>query len=136
VNQDNQQRLHLREGTENKQESGIRITHIFQRRSHALLRDLNHSMGGYHVTTFTCNKLYNIYLYHPCGGGVEYLHRRPASRRGRRKENPVSRGITGSPCSWGIYIRGPGPTGWRSFESKTVQFGHEFRGTRTRECLR
>jgi hypothetical protein len=25
----------------------------------------------------------------PCEGGLEYLHRSPASRRRRRKENPV-----------------------------------------------
>jgi hypothetical protein len=38
----------------------------------------------------------------PCGGGVEYLHRRPASRRRRLKGNPVPGCITGPPCSWGI----------------------------------
>jgi hypothetical protein len=37
----------------------------------------------------------------PCGGGVEYLHRSPASRRRRRKGNPVPGGITGPPCLWG-----------------------------------
>jgi hypothetical protein len=37
-----------------------------------------------------------------CGGGFEYLHRSPASRRRRRKENSVSVGITGPPCSWEI----------------------------------
>jgi hypothetical protein len=37
-----------------------------------------------------------------CGGGFEYLHRSPASRRRRRKGNPVSGGITGPACSWGI----------------------------------
>jgi hypothetical protein len=30
----------------------------------------------------------------PCGG-VEYLHRRPAGRRWRRKRNPVPGGIAG-----------------------------------------
>jgi hypothetical protein len=30
----------------------------------------------------------------------------------------------------------PGPTGWRSLESETVKYGHESRGTRTRERLR
>jgi hypothetical protein len=39
----------------------------------------------------------------PCGGGgVEYFHRSPASRRRPRKGNPVPGGITGPPCSWGI----------------------------------
>jgi hypothetical protein len=41
----------------------------------------------------------------PCGGGLEY-HRSPASRRRRRKENPVSGGIIGPPCFWGTQ-------GWR-----------------------
>jgi hypothetical protein len=36
----------------------------------------------------------------PCGGGVEYLHRSPATRRSR-EENPVPGVITGPPCSWG-----------------------------------
>jgi hypothetical protein len=43
---------------------------------------------------------------HPCGGGVEYLHRDPASRRKRRKG---------------------------SLESETVKYGHESYGTRTRK---
>jgi hypothetical protein len=38
----------------------------------------------------------------PCGGGVEYPHRSSASRRRRRKGNPVPGGITWPPCSWGI----------------------------------
>jgi hypothetical protein len=38
----------------------------------------------------------------PCGGGVEYPHCSPASRRRRRKGNLVPGGITGPPCSWGI----------------------------------
>jgi hypothetical protein len=37
-----------------------------------------------------------------CGGGAEYFHRSPASRRRRQKGNPVPGDITGSPCSWGI----------------------------------
>jgi hypothetical protein len=40
----------------------------------------------------------------PCGGGVEYLHRSPASRRRRRKG---------------------------SLESETVKHGHESHGTQT-----
>jgi hypothetical protein len=35
-------------------------------------------------------------------GGLEYLHRCPASRKRRRKGNPVPGGITGPPCSRGI----------------------------------
>jgi hypothetical protein len=45
----------------------------------------------------------------PCGGGVEYLHRDPASRRRKRKA---------------------------SLEAETVKYGHESQGTRTRERLR
>jgi hypothetical protein len=67
----------------------------------------------------------------PCGGVAEYLHRSPASLRRRRKGNPVPGGITGPPCSWGMYVWGPGPPGWRSLESQTVKCGHESRGTRT-----
>jgi hypothetical protein len=63
----------------------------------------------------------------PCGGGVEYLHRIAASRRRRRKGNPVSGGMTGPPCFWRIWIRGPGPPGWGSLESETVKCG----GTQT-----
>jgi hypothetical protein len=40
-----------------------------------------------------------------CGGGLEYLHRSPASRK---------RELSGPTCSWGIKIRGPGPPGWGS----------------------
>jgi hypothetical protein len=35
--------------------------------------------------------------------GSNHLHRSPARSKRRRKGNPASRGITGSPCSWGIY---------------------------------
>jgi hypothetical protein len=66
----------------------------------------------------------------------DHLHHIPTSRRRRRKGNPVPGGITGRPSSWGIKIRRPGPTGWGSLESETVKYGHEFRGTRTREWLR
>jgi hypothetical protein len=45
----------------------------------------------------------------PCRGGVEYLHRDPASRRKRRKG---------------------------SLKSETVKYGRESQGTRTRERLR
>jgi hypothetical protein len=47
----------------------------------------------------------------------------------RRKGNPVSGCITGSPCSWGIYMLGPGPPGWGSLKSETVKYGHEGTGT-------
>jgi hypothetical protein len=71
-----------------------------------------------------------------CGGRFEYLHRSPASRRRRRKGNPVPGGKTGPPCCCGIKIRGPGFVGWGSLEFETVKYGHGSRGTRTREWLR
>jgi hypothetical protein len=52
----------------------------------------------------------------PCGGGIESLHRSPASRKRRRKVNPMPGGISGPPCSWEIWIRGPGPPGWGSLK--------------------
>jgi hypothetical protein len=35
-----------------------------------------------------------------CGGGIESLHRSPASRKRRRKGNPVPGDIARSPCYW------------------------------------
>jgi hypothetical protein len=40
-----------------------------------------------------------------CGGGLEYLHRSPESRRRRWKGNPVPRGITGQPVTGGHKYR-------------------------------
>jgi hypothetical protein len=48
----------------------------------------------------------------PCGGGSEYFHPSPASRRRRWKGKPVPGGITGQPCPWGTSIQRPGPPGW------------------------
>jgi hypothetical protein len=50
----------------------------------------------------------------PCGGRLEYLHYSFANCKRRCKGNPVPRGITGPPYSWGIYIWEPGPPGWGS----------------------
>jgi hypothetical protein len=47
-------------------------------------------------------------------GGLQHLHHSPASRKRRCKGNLVPGGITGPPCSWEIYLRGPGPPGWGS----------------------
>jgi hypothetical protein len=49
----------------------------------------------------------------PCGGGLEYLHRNPASCKGRQRGNPVPGGITG-----------------------TTKYGFESHGTQAREGLR
>jgi hypothetical protein len=46
-----------------------------------------------------------VLVFNPCGGRFEYLNRSPASRRRRRKGNPVPGGITRPPCSWGIWTR-------------------------------
>jgi hypothetical protein len=58
-----------------------------------------------------------------CGGGFEYLHLSPENRRRRRKENPGPGSTTETPCSSGL-----GES--RIWDSK---YGHESRGTRTRE---
>jgi hypothetical protein len=44
---------------------------------------------------------YSYMTPYPCEGRLEYLHRIPASRKRRRKGNPVPRGMTGPPCTWG-----------------------------------
>jgi hypothetical protein len=71
----------------------------------------------------------------PCGGGFEYLHRSPASRRRRRKGNPVPGGITVPPCYWGDINTGTWPSRFgdsRIWDSKIWSWA---RGTRTREWL-
>jgi hypothetical protein len=60
-------------------------------------------------TTWTCSSiLQSSVTFHLMitikilfGGGLEYFHRSLASRRRRRKWNPVPGGITGSHCHWG-----------------------------------
>jgi hypothetical protein len=56
-----------------------------------------------------------------CWGELEYLNRNLASRKRRRKVNPVPGSTTGPPCSGGISIWEPGPPGWGSlrWDSKT-----------------
>jgi hypothetical protein len=72
----------------------------------------------------------------PCGGGVEYLHRSSASRRRRRKWNPLPGGITGPPSPWGILNARAWPFRLRKYESETVKYGYESRVTRYWEWLR
>jgi hypothetical protein len=36
------------------------------------------------------------------GGGLEYLHRSPATPRRGRRGNPIRGVITWPPCSWGL----------------------------------
>jgi hypothetical protein len=56
--------------------------------------------------TFT---FFNITVF-PCGGGLEYIRRSHASRRRRRKRNPMPRGIIGLPVSVHINVE-TWPTG-------------------------
>jgi hypothetical protein len=64
-----------------------------------------------------------------CGEGCRITP--PASRRRRRKGNPVPGGTTGPPCSWRIQIRGPGPPGSESLEFEKVKCSDESRETQT-----
>jgi hypothetical protein len=65
------------------------------------------SVGSVQRFIYTRNNTYII--RNPCGGGVEYLHRDPASRRRRRKG---------------------------SLKYETVNYGHESQRNETRERLR
>jgi hypothetical protein len=70
----------------------------------------------------------------PCGGGLEYLHRCPASRKRRQKGEPSARGYNWAtlPCSWGYKYRDLAlQVGGVSNE--TVKYGREFGGTSTQE---
>jgi hypothetical protein len=64
--------------------------------------------------SFKCKgRRLGLLLANPCGGGLEYLHRNPASLKRRQKGNLVPGGISG-----------------------TLKYGLESRGTQTREGLR
>jgi hypothetical protein len=67
------------------------------------------------------------------GGGLEYLHCSPASckRQQKGKCNPMPRGATGLPCSWGKLIQEPGPPDWGSLNIETIKYAHEPHGTQT-----
>jgi hypothetical protein len=73
------------------------------------------------VNTELYIRLHISRCYKPCGGGVEYLHCSPASRRRRKRTK----------C---LKVQGPGPPGWGCLESGTVKYGRESRGSRTRVC--
>jgi hypothetical protein len=60
------------------------------------------------------------------GGGSKCLHRSPASRKRRRKGNPVPGDIN----------TGTWAPGWGSLESETVKCGHESCGPGTWEWVR
>jgi hypothetical protein len=53
-----------------------------------------------------------------CGCGFEYLHRNPAGRRRRWKQNPVPGVITGHPVAGGS-----GSPGWGNFEHEGAKYG-------------
>jgi hypothetical protein len=89
--------------------SVVRTTHVVAQRCgkhisaavnrHATIEEAVFSVMG-------AARLYNedltyLKLETSYGGGFEYFHRSPASRKRRRKGNPVPGGITGPPCSWG-----------------------------------
>jgi hypothetical protein len=57
----------------------------------------------------------------------------PVIRKRRQKANTVPGGVTGPPCSGGMYIRAPGLPGRGSLESENVKYDHESCGTQTRE---
>jgi hypothetical protein len=80
----------------------------------------------YHEINLKLFQFSNIRGNTPCGGGLEYLHRKRASRKRRQKGDPILRGITGPPCSWGIEIREPGPQSWGSLKwESSAGFGPE-----------
>jgi hypothetical protein len=61
-----------------------------------------HTVGRKLTSTSTVAKRTLRKSVSPCAGGLEYLHRSPATRKKRRKRNPVPGGITGPLSSWGI----------------------------------
>jgi hypothetical protein len=67
--------------------------------------------------------------------GCEYLHSSPASRRGRPKIEPGAWEYNWATSSMGDINTGTWPStlGGGGLESETVKYGHETRGTQTRE---
>jgi hypothetical protein len=76
-------------------------------------------------TEFIYVMLKKLDLLTPCGGGLEYLHRCPASRKRRHKGNPVPGGITGPPCPGG-YKYGNLALQVGGVSNETVKYGREF----------
>jgi hypothetical protein len=83
-------------------------------------------MGGLHIKTIE-TKAFKASL---CGGGLEYLHRTPASRGDKRE--PSARGY-----NWATLFLGDINTEtWTSrlgVSDERVKYGHEFCGTSTQE---
>jgi hypothetical protein len=72
----------------------------------------------------------------PCGGGFEYLHRSPVSRRRRRKGNRVPVGYNWATLFMGDINTRTWPSrfaGGGVLESEALKYGHESCGTRIRE---
>jgi hypothetical protein len=126
---------------------GTRMFNTIFRRIHRrnrarLIGNVTMLMIGTKLTAvITVRTLINVrvtytWMRSPRGSRFEYLYRSPASRRRRRKGNPVPGRISGPPCSWGIWMLGYWPPGSGSLESEAAKYGHDSRGTRTQEWLR
>jgi hypothetical protein len=70
---------------------------------------------------------------YPCGGGFEYLHRSPVSRRRRWKGSPVPAGYNRVTLFQRDINMGTWPSRLGGLD--TVKCGHESRATRTGEWL-
>jgi hypothetical protein len=108
---------------------GLNIKHRFPKEL-PFLRHLDHAENTLPHITWLTRVIGSI----PWGGGLEYLHCSPASRKRRRKGNPVPGDITGPPCSWG-YKYGNLALHVERVSYEIVKYGREFCGTWTREWL-
>jgi hypothetical protein len=70
----------------------------------------------------------------PCGGGFQYLHHSSTSRKRRPKGTQCWGCNWATKFVWDINM-GMWPSRLGSLESETVKYGHESRGTLTREWL-
>jgi hypothetical protein len=68
----------------------------------------------------------------PCGGGLEYLHRGPASGKRRQKGNPAPGGISAPPVPGG-YKHGDQALQVGRVSDEIIKYGREFCGTSTQE---
>jgi hypothetical protein len=71
----------------------------------------------------------------PSGSGLEFLHLSPASRKRRRKRNPVPGGIIGGQPVLGRYKYWDLALQVGGVSNETVEYGYGFCPTRTREWL-
>jgi hypothetical protein len=81
--------------------SAIQISKHYSRRKAQI--HIGRTVTSDQPFTGTCvSFLPHVTVLYPRGGRLQYLHRSPASRRRRRKWNPVPRDITGPHSSWRI----------------------------------